>query len=767
MNELEHSKNCDGSGPADCLNGSEKAKRTGIGVGQRPVFLLAFFLGLFSIICALGIAFLAYRHHLKTAIEQNQQACFNDIKILAAEHAPLSDEEYLKRVMSRWNAQTIDTPDKYMCIFDENGRLVLHTARSESVGNYVGGDHLISNGGPFGSLNDLIVSGKGYAGDYVSSAGEEQIVAFTHIPERGWVAGIHQSKAALVEKVYLDIRPMLIGFVVICGLIMPGALVLLTYMFFISWRRKSEVEESLRESEQNLAKAQQIAHLGSWEWDIQGGDIYWSEEMFRIFWIDKGIGPSNELAREKMHEGDRQLFDDGIADLLGGKAIDGIESRLVGPEGQIRYIHTIGEMHLDESGKPVRAVGTVQDITDRKMMEKERKKLREDLFQTQKMENIGLLAGGIAHDFNNLLQGIIGYIQLIMARMDESDVNYPELNLIEVAADKAAGLTRQLLSFSRKGQDDTAPLLICETVNQVVLLIERTFEKNIMINVKIPREISCVKANEGQLHQALLNLCMNARDAMPDGGTLTISAEEKSVDEDYCMSRPDAYPGKYVLLCVADTGTGMTSATRSKIFEPFFTTKDADKGTGLGLSMIYSIIKNHGGFIEVDSVLGEGTTFKVFLPATTANMTDATKEGPESLLLNNNDAKFVRDGGGKRVLVVDDEDVVRYLAVDLLSNLGYETIPAEDGQAAIEIAQEQTEDIDLVLLDLVMPNLSGEETFRKLREIVPDVPVIILSGYSRNQKVQSLLDEGANGFIQKPYNFQELTGTIHSVLDDI
>jgi PAS domain S-box-containing protein len=429
-------------------------------------------------------------------------------------------------------------------------------------------------------------------------------------------------------------------------------------------------------------------------------------------------------------------------------------------ERRASSVEVIAAPIFDEKGEVVQIIESCRDITERKRANEEQARLREELFQSQKLESVGMLAGGIAHDFNNLMQGIMGYVQLIKLRMDESEEHYAELNFIEVLGEKAADLTQQLLSFARKGKYVVGSVEIDKVVEEVVALLNRTIDKTIIITAKVPSSISRIKADANQIHQVLLNLCINAKDAMPDGGSLTISAEEVDIDEGNIPALSEARPGRYVCLKVKDTGSGMDEETRARIFEPFFTTKEVGKGTGLGLSMAHGVIENHDGFIEVQSALGKGTRFQLYLPAIEAEkaeeMGPERPQPPEAIVMDS--AK--KD---KRILVVDDEEIIRYLAVDMLTGLGYETVSAADGLEAVNIFEKEKDAIDLVLLDMIMPKLGGVETFRRLRDIDPAVPIVLISGYTKDEAAQELLDEGASSFIQKPYKLEELVGTIQTI----
>jgi len=410
---------------------------------------------------------------------------------------------------------------------------------------------------------------------------------------------------------------------------------------------------------------------------------------------------------------------------------------------------------------------SIRHAIERRQSEAERERLQQELFQTQKLDSIGMLAGGIAHDFNNLLQIILGYVQKMKVHMDNDDRYCEDLNLIEVAADKAAVLTNQLLSYARKGKYVVESLNLSQVVEEVVLLLERTVPENITINTDLSYSATRIKADKNQIYQMLLNLCVNAKDAMPNGGTITISSESRTVEEQYCTSsNPEACPGKYIRLSIQDTGIGITDEVRAKMFEPFFTTKSMGRGTGLGLAMVYGIVKHHGGFIEVDTVVGRGAKFKIYLPAIVLHE-NAPSDQETAQPSTSQQLQAAPESREKRILVVDDEEVVRFLAIDLLENLGYEPIPAEDGEQAVEIYKKQKNDIDLVLLDMIMPKLGGVETFRELRKINPEVPIVLLSGYTKDVAAQELLNQGARGFLQKPYKIDELAQVVETISNSL
>jgi len=393
------------------------------------------------------------------------------------------------------------------------------------------------------------------------------------------------------------------------------------------------------------------------------------------------------------------------------------------------------------------------DTTEHRRAEEERAYLREQLAQAQRMESIGLLAGGIAHDFNNLLGGILGYASFLKTRLAETDPMYRYVDTIERSGIRAAELTSQLLAFARGGKYDTKPVKVERIIEETLQIVGRTFDRSIEIVTRIDRSLPAIEADAGQIQQVLMNLFVNARDAMPGGGRLIIEAHSMVLDEDYAKKRLGAKPGPYVVVSVTDTGVGMDKQTLSRVFEPFFTTKEKGKGTGLGLAVVYGIVKNHGGFIRVYSEVGEGTTFRVFLPASEK---EEVPQGEQMIPLR---------GGNELILVVDDEESIRTLVADVLGSYGYKVLTAKDGEEAIEIYRERYSEISLVILDMIMPKMGGHETFRKLREINRDVRAILSTGFSQNGRAQEILREGVRGFIQKPYNVQDLVLKVRKALD--
>jgi nitrogen-specific signal transduction histidine kinase/CheY-like chemotaxis protein len=388
----------------------------------------------------------------------------------------------------------------------------------------------------------------------------------------------------------------------------------------------------------------------------------------------------------------------------------------------------------------------VQDIDECKKAEEERNRLQQQLFQAQKMEALGTLAGGIAHDFNNLLSVMLGFASLARQRLSSDDPLQDSMGMIEQSAQRAAELTRQLLGFARPERQQVKPVCVDDVLERVRRMVGRTFDRKIAIVVQKESAPLWVNAEPSYLEQALLNMCINARDAMPDGGTLTLAAGRASSGEGSTGAAGGGAAGQLVRIAVQDTGAGIAPETLPRVFEPFFTTKEPGRGTGLGLAMVYGFVKNHDGFVHVESEPGHGARFIVSLPLIPAPAPQRQMVGLEN----------IQPGRGT-VLVVDDEPLVRAFAEAGLKGLGYQVLVAENGMQALQMFEQRGTEIDCVLLDLIMPELSGLETFRRLREADPKLRVVFASGYSTGEILRDAPDARAAGFIGKPYTLEGLS----------
>ncbi len=423
--------------------------------------------------------------------------------------------------------------------------------------------------------------------------------------------------------------------------------------------------------------------------------------------------------------------------------------------GEVQDIeHAISEKKLVRARIiPIKDKGNIANVLIISTDITERKQLEEQLFQAQKMESLGRLAGGVAHDFNNILTTILGYAELPKLTFpDSSNEEGEAADMIIKGAERASDLIIQLLGFARGGKYNPVPLNINEVIKDIVKVSEKIFEKNIRVSFGFEKDIHTIDADKNQLDQILTNLFINARDAMPKGGELLVKTENVSMDEELVKRTPEIIPGNYVKISVTDTGTGMTKDIRDHVFEPFFTTKGKGKGTGLGLATVYGIVKNHDGYIYMYTKPGEGTTFTLYFPASEMEIVEKVESAE------------IHKGNATILVVDDEEDIRKYVAV-MLKKLGYNVYVAKDGKDAINIYSEKKDEIDLVLLDIIMPEMAGRETNLKLVEINPDAKVILASGYSQSGKATEILKEGATGFIQKSFRVKDLTKIITDTLD--
>lgn len=397
-------------------------------------------------------------------------------------------------------------------------------------------------------------------------------------------------------------------------------------------------------------------------------------------------------------------------------------------------------------------LNVARDIAARIEAEKEKNRLESQLIHSQKMEAVGTLAGGIAHDFNNLLMGIQGYISLMRLQTDPEDPNDEYIQGIETAVMNAANLTNQLLGFARKGKYTLKLTSLNSIVENSTKMFTRT-RKEIVIHKKLQDQPWTVKVDPGQIEQVLINLYLNAWHAMADGGDIYIQTENIYLSNEYCKPF-EVSQGNYVKVSVTDTGVGIEQDVIERIFEPFFTTKDVGKGTGLGLASAYGIIKNHNGIIRVYSEINHGTTFNIYLPASDLEEAKEIKVSTEMIK------------GDEAILLVDDEEGTIQVEELMLKELGYRVIPALSGKQAVELYKEKMVDLDLVALDMIMPEMNGRDTYDALKKINPDVKVLLVSGYSLNKQIEELMDKGCNGFIQKPFDIVQLSQKLRDVLEN-
>ena len=416
--------------------------------------------------------------------------------------------------------------------------------------------------------------------------------------------------------------------------------------------------------------------------------------------------------------------------------------RIINKAGKEIWVQ-LNTVLINWEGRPA-TLNFLRDMT-------QQKKLEAQLQHAQRMESIGTLAGGIAHDFNNLLMGMQGNASLVLIDKDSSHPDYERLKNIEQYIRDGAELTKQLLGFARGGKYEAKPTDLNEIVKKSSDMFGRT-KKEIAIHPKYEEDIWTVEVDRGQIEQILLNLYVNAWQAMPGGGVLYLQTENVTLDESAVKPYAEE-PGRYVKISITDSGVGMDEATRQRIFEPFFTTRDMGRGTGLGLASVYGIVKNHAGFINVYSEKGKGTTFNIYLPASSEEVVRENKLSED----------IIR--GTETILLIDDEDIIIDVGMQLLEELGYKTFTARGGKEAIKIYQKNKEEIDMVILDMIMPETSGGETYSQLKEINSEIKVLLSSGYSLNGQATEILNQGCDGFMQKPFNMKQLSRKLREILD--
>ena len=402
-------------------------------------------------------------------------------------------------------------------------------------------------------------------------------------------------------------------------------------------------------------------------------------------------------------------------------------------------------------GRAVGILGFSKDITEIKRTAEEKKKLEEHIQHIARIESIGTLAGGIAHDFNNLLMGIQGYTSLLLMNTDPSHPNYNRLRQIEEQIQSGAGLTNQLLGFARGGKYEIKPTSMNKIVEKTSSIFART-KKEISIHRVLYKDLWTVEADRGQMEQILMNLFVNSSEAIPGSGDIYVETENIVLDENH-VYLSSVKPGRYVKISVTDTGIGIDEKIRDKIFDPFFTTKSMKRGTGLGLATVYGIVKGHNGMINVYSEPGHGTTFTVYLPASDREV-EPENTGNRAIVT-----------GHETILIVDDESAVMETSTEILKSLGYTVYPVGNSQDAITFYEKEKNKIDLIILDMIMPGLSGEDVFNHIKNINPDVKILLSSGYSLNEKAKAIMDRGCNGFLQKPFDKEKLSNKIREILD--
>ena len=512
----------------------------------------------------------------------------------------------------------------------------------------------------------------------------------------------------------------------------------------------AELLARLAQTARDLELAERIARIGSWTLDPATGRATWSTEMYRILGLDPA-GPPIDLA-----EIGRIFTPESVARV--GEAVERtlatgepwhLDLEFVRPDGRHGWVVSNGIAERDASGRVVLIRGTMQDVT-------EQGELEAQLRQAQRLEAIGQLAGGIAHDFNNLLTAIRGYAELVLANLAPNDPNRPDIEQIVVAADRATELIRQLLAFSRRQVLRPAVVDPQELVERIAPLLRRLLGEHIEVITAVAPGVGRIRVDPTQFEQVIVNLAVNARDAMPDGGTLQFELGKFHLLPGETPPIADMPPGNWIRISVRDSGIGIPEENMVHIFEPFFTTKPVGQGTGLGLAQVYGIVRQHEGFIEVHSQPGAGTAFNIYLPAQTA--LEAETPHPELQVEVN--------GAGRKVLVVEDDPTTLKALQTLLEARQYQVLAAANGAKALRDFEAEMETVDLVISDIVMPEMGGLALYRITSERWPHIRMLFITGHPLDGESQALLEKGEVAWLQKPFSIQQFNRAIQALMQD-
>jgi len=522
-------------------------------------------------------------------------------------------------------------------------------------------------------------------------------------------------------------------------------------------------EARLRRSQEIARVAERVASIGSAAVDFRTGEWEWSDETYRIYGVTReNFRPSAESLATLVHPEDRDSLLSNLPAARRGKSPEPLEYRIQRPDGAERILRREATLVYETDGTPIGIVGTVQDVTDIRAAERERELLQRQLRESQRLEVVGQMTGGIAHDFNNLLTVILGNAEVFERHLPKDTPLHELAEITRMAAERGAELTSRLLAFARRQPLDPKSVDVNNLISGMNKLLNRALGEHIDIRIVSGPHLWRGLVDAAQLENALLNLSVNARDAMPDGGSLTIETQNVHLDDTYVVDQAhgaaggaDIIPGQYILIAVSDTGTGMDEETRMRAFDPFFTTKDVGKGSGLGLSMVYGFVRQSKGHVRIYSEISHGTTIKLYIPRA-----DESARPSDDMLAN----KSV-PGGTEKILVVEDDDLVRNQVKSQLKTLGYQVTIATDGAEAIEILR-HTKDFALLFTDVVMPGgINGRELADQALKLYPHLPVLFTSGYADNALIHhGRLDPGSN-LLHKPYRRYELANRIRAILD--
>jgi PAS domain S-box-containing protein len=512
-------------------------------------------------------------------------------------------------------------------------------------------------------------------------------------------------------------------------------------------RARKQAEQDLRDSEERLALVIDATQLGTFDFNPQTRKVICSEFLKRQLGVAPDAQVTVETLLSGLHADDKPRVRKNVERILrqGSNGLYSDEFRVIGIEDRVeRRITAMGRAYFDAHGRAVRFVGVTLDVSERRQLE-------EEFRQAQKLESVGRLAGGVAHDFNNLLTVILGYAQMILHDMPLQHPLREPIDEISKSAARASDLTRQLLTFSRRHVSEAKVIVLNDLLRDLEKMLSRLIGEDIRLNLTLDPEAGLFRADPGQIEQVIMNLAVNARDAMPGGGNLAIATSRYVVDEEAALLHPSLAPGTYVMLSVRDSGVGMTAEVQARIFEPFYTTKPPGRGTGLGLSTVYGIVTQFGGAIWVDSQPGRGSTFAVIFPAVESEVASAPRPRAKTPA-----------SGNETILIAEDDPVVRRFVRGVLERHGYTILESSDGRSALELARQHPGPIHLLLADVVMPEMGGAELSEQFPSVRPGVRVLCMSGYTDRAFPEAELP---GGYLQKPFTPEALLTKVRKVLD--
>ena len=522
---------------------------------------------------------------------------------------------------------------------------------------------------------------------------------------------------------------------------------------------RAAAENALRESEEKFRRLFDAAPDIILRWSPTKGVEYINPAIEKTigYEVDLLVGQSGFLM-SRMHPDDLKVFTQAVVQ---GSGMNGaprpLNIRLFHKDGSLVHLEAQFFPVLDDQGNVASVECIARDVTERLRAQAEKEDLQEQLLQMQKMEAVGQLAGGIAHDFNNMLTVVMANADLGLIYADKGTRFHQYFKDIMLATERARNLTMKLLTFARKEKVNVQDICISDAVGELMSMLERSVSRDIILKTVVKAD-PVVRVDVTQLQQSLLNICTNAVDAMPEGGTLTVLCDKAVFEEKDCQPHSAHKPGVYCMVRISDTGVGISPDILPRVCEPFFTTKGLGKGTGLGLSTTHGIVESHGGFMQFHSEPGQGTSVTLYLPAAAAEIIKqeaAVKPSPAD----------AAPGGTETIMIVDDEDTVLDAAASVLEQAGYSVLKATGGREAVELYKNHSGRVGLVVCDMIMPGMDGADTYNALRDLDPDVAVVLASGYSIEGKAGALLADGVRGFVQKPFTYDALCSTVRDVLD--